>query len=202
MTRPRILLTGFGPFPGFPVNASAALVARLAHEVPFDADVSSIVLPTEWHRGIAEAEAALARFKPDIALHFGVADSARGFVVEEQALNACDARQDACGSLPPAKRLAADGPHVRRATLPVDGIVAALKATRIPVSRSKDAGAYLCNAVLYASLASGTAAPVAGFIHIPRAIGTDGPLSDDQALTGAHLIMQACLALLQDLIKT
>ena len=202
MTSPRILLTGFGPFPGVPVNASAALVARLAHEAPFEAEVTAIVLPTEWHRGVAEAEAALARTRPDIALHFGVADNARGFVIEEQARNVCDPRPDACATLPSAAYLSADGPPVRRSTLPAADIVARLKAARIPVSRSKNAGTYLCNAVLYASLTSGHSAPVTGFIHLPRLIGPGGPLSDDQALTGGRAIIQACLSVSQGLIKT
>lgn len=202
MTRPRVLLTGFGPFPGFPINASAAFVKRLADASRLEAEVTALVLPTEWLRGVAEAQAGLARYRPDIALHFGVADSARGFVVEAQAHNVCDALPDACGGLPAGPQLAPDGPPVRHARLPVEGIMGALRAARIPVARSNSAGTYLCNALLYASLGCDVSAPLTGFIHIPRIIGAPGPLSDEQALTGGQFIIQACLSVDPGSIKT
>ena len=49
--RPIVLLTGFGPFPGVPENATAVLVPRLAkaaRELFPTYDFVAEILPTEW----------------------------------------------------------------------------------------------------------------------------------------------------------
>ena len=51
MARPRVLLTGFGPFPGVPKNPSAWLAEKLADWRPtpeFDGEIHAQILPTEW----------------------------------------------------------------------------------------------------------------------------------------------------------
>jgi pyroglutamyl-peptidase len=201
-----ILLTGFGPFPGVVVNASAALVARVAisarrrwPEVVFH----TATLPTEWARGPKRARMIIARTQPDIILHFGVSGRASGFVIETRSANQCVAEADGAGHLPPLALLETDGPKLRRVTLPVADIVARLKLAALPVSTSDDAGSYLCNAVLFQSLGltEGTASCMAGFIHIPATLAadtldlakTDRALTVGQALTGSLDILAVCL---------
>ena len=49
MARPRVLVTGFGPFPGIAENPSAWLAETLAAEPPMlDAELHTRVLPTAW----------------------------------------------------------------------------------------------------------------------------------------------------------
>ena len=51
MARPRVLLTGFGPFPGAAENSSAWLVEELAGDRQLShlgCDLHAEVLPTEW----------------------------------------------------------------------------------------------------------------------------------------------------------
>ncbi len=49
MARPRVLVTGFGPFPGVAENPSAWLAETLAAEPPnFDAEFHARVVPTAW----------------------------------------------------------------------------------------------------------------------------------------------------------
>jgi len=199
MAHARILLTGFGPFPDVPENASAWLVNRLASHLrasDLPAEIHTAILPVDWHRGPHRVQRLLARVKPHIALHFGVSGAARGFVIEQRARNACAALPDATGALPECTHVEPQGPRIRFVALPVPEIVAALRGLKLPVTRSKDAGAYLCNAVLYTSLASSVASrnhAVTGFIHIPAVIGPDGPLSQDDALRGGLAILAACV---------
>ena len=201
-TMPRsrtLLLTGFGPFPGVPVNASSALVARIAAVARprlSTVTIATATLPTEWRRGPDRVRALIARLRPEIVIHFGVAEQARGFVIERVGANACLAYADAAGVLPPLTVLDADGPLSRPVTLPVSAIVRALEARGLPVAASDDAGSYLCNAVLYSSLSLATerARPfIAGFVHIPPALD-GGPLSFEQAVEGGLVIIETCLA--------
>ena len=210
MSRPAtVLLTGFGPFPGIPVNASGLLVPRLARAARKrfpGVTINALVLPTEWLRGPARVRAAIARNAPDIAIHFGVSPQAHGFVIERRGVNACSSAADGAGRLPPLAVLDPDGPERLASTLPVARIVKQLTAAGLPAVASDDAGTYLCNAVLFQSLALAAGRKsglLAGFIHIPASLAGAGPdgrspahgctLTLDQALAGGLEILAACL---------
>lgn len=175
--RPAVLLTGFGPFPGVPENASSLLVPELAAVasrrwpgIKFEA----VVLPTEWLAGPAAVSEILDCLKPTLALHFGVASTARGFTIESRGHNRTKQLSDAAGRLPPSERLSPDGPDSLAATIPVARIVARLRRRSLPVKLSRDAGGYLCNAVLYGSLRRARQADWrmrSGFVHLPASLG-------------------------------
>jgi pyroglutamyl-peptidase len=179
--RPLILLTGFGPFPGAPRNASSLLTAELAQlaarRMPGYV-VHAETLPTEWRAGPDRLSALFDEYAPAVVLHFGVSHRARGFVVETRAHNICRPFGDACGEAPAGICLADDGPGELAATLPTGLIVERLRRMGLPVQLSRDAGGYLCNAILYHSLqrarrdASGMG-PRRGFIHIPDRLSPD-----------------------------
>lgn len=207
---PRILLTGFGPFPGVSVNASALLVEKLAaatNRASPGLQITSAILPTEWERGPQVLDALWEQVLPDIAIHFGVSDRAPGFVVETTAHNHCRAELDACGALPGSDRHTHTGPQTGAATLPVSSILLRLAAHAIPCCSSTDAGAYLCNAILFRSIERAEAArrrALAGFIHIPASLAGGGPNGQDalpqcpltwaSALTGGQEIIEAARA--------
>jgi pyroglutamyl-peptidase len=208
-TRTTVLLTGFGPFPGVPVNATMRLLPELARaaERQFpDVHLAAEILPTEWTAAPRLLERLLADLQPDLALHFGVSSRARGFEVERRARNACAAQPDAAGLLPVAAALSDDGAEHLPASLPVEHIVARLRRRGIPAFVSRDAGAYLCNATLYHSLSCGRRAPGRriGFVHMPASLARPGganrgrsgasPLTWSQALDGALEILAVCLA--------
>lgn len=200
MEQPRenVLITGFGPFPGVPVNASATLARRLVQKarqrLPRHRFIEDI-LDTEWERAPQRIRDLVRATKPVLALHFGVARDAQGFRIERQAANACRLAEDAAGALPRAVTLAIDGPDLHPVTIDAEAVAAHLSAKNFPVRLSEDAGAYLCNAVLYASLeACARYAPTAraGFIHIPDVFSTSR-LDEDRALAGALEILNICL---------
>ncbi len=192
--RPRILVTGFGPFPDMPFNASAALVRHLADEAQLRGArvrLDTAILPTSWRKAPSEAAAYLERLKPDAVVHFGVSSRATGFHFETRAANA---RRDAadCDGLPPGGYYAMRGgvPYLA-ATLPAEALVRRLRLAGLPACISRDAGRYLCNATLYhtlyiASRAPSVHAPLAGFIHIP-ALPDDGTSAVGAGLGWAEL---------------
>ena len=188
-SRPALLLTGFGPFPGVPVNATARLVpalAAIAHDTFKDHAIHYEILPAEWAVAPVRLATLLETHKPVLALHFGVAQDATGFRVECEGRNACRLSPDAKGEVPPTLNLIADGALSQSVTVPVGKIVQRLHSLGLPAYTSQDAGRYLCNAVLYHSLTASACNQRgfrAGFIHIPTDL-SGPPLSFDAALSG------------------
>jgi pyroglutamyl-peptidase len=74
--QPRILITGFGPFPGAPFNPTQALVQRLVRlRRPAFADVTRIahIFDVTYATVDRELPALVARHRPDALLMFGLA---------------------------------------------------------------------------------------------------------------------------------
>lgn len=176
--RPRrtILITGFGPFPGQPTNASGLLAVLVAEEAGrriAGYDIRAEVLPVEWEAGPARLTDLVREMRPAAAVHFGVSTRARGFAIEQRAINASSGNCDAAGVKRDPCVLANDGPAELASTLPVPLILQRLRRLRIPAQLSRDAGRYLCNAILYQSLAEGRSCAAAGvpsrrgFVHLP-----------------------------------
>ena len=173
---PRVLLTGFGPFPGIAENASAmlvrALAGRLPHVYPAMA-LETVILPTEWRTAPDQVQTALKEFRPDIAVHFGVASETSAFRLETLAQNARNRLADAAGHVHRRRRISAGAPDILLATFPAEAIRQRLERLGLPVEVSCDAGQYVCNATLFRSLslsARARGAPMAGFVHIPSAL--------------------------------
>jgi pyroglutamyl-peptidase len=210
--RTTVVMTGFGPFPSVPVNASMILVPRLAKAAasifPATRFVTEI-LPTEWDTAPKRVDALLSAHAPDLILHFGVSSRARGFEIEQRGRNECALAPDASGCCPDDAEIRSGGPHLIRSRLPVAEIVTRLRDRGIPAFRSWNAGTYLCNATLYHVLLSTRGQnSMAGFVHIPAALAPPGsaaapmttkktspnsPLTWAQALDGGLAILATCL---------
>jgi pyroglutamyl-peptidase len=186
--RTTVLLTGFGPFPSVPANATSVLVPLLAEaaRVRFPGIVfETRTLPTEWAAGIDHLDGCYREIAPNVALHFGVSSRARGFEVEARGRNRLAYLPDACGVFPSAPVLRMNGQEFLASTVPVGMIVNRLRQRGIPAFISRDAGAYLCNAALYSALdmaRRGAREHRIGFIHLPSTL-----LVDDRRVTfGPH----------------
>ncbi|PSM17061.1 hypothetical protein [Nitratireductor sp. StC3] len=197
---PRILLTGFGPFPGAPVNPTEALVAELTAAPPrFDipCTLRMAVLDVDYATIATQLSAIGRDFLPDIAIHFGLAAECRGFRLERLARNShAGARPDRAGGLPDAERICA-GPPTLSSSLPLAAIAIALGGHDLPVEWSDDAGGYLCNTVFALSRAGvcdGLDPAMSGFVHVPMAgEGSQFRLTPVALRDGACVIVQTCL---------
>lgn len=174
--RTTVLLTGFGPFPSVPANATSILVPRLAEaaRTAFPGIIfETRMLPTEWAAGIEHLDGCYREIAPTVALHFGVSSRARGFEVEARGRNRLAFIPDAAGIFPSSPVLRANGQEFLASTVPVGAIVNRLRLRGLPAFVSRDAGTYLCNAALYTALdmARRTSRDHRiGFIHVPSSL--------------------------------
>ena len=102
MERPRILLTGFGPFPGVPTNPSGWLAETLAERLPapeLQGRIHARIFPTEW-QAAALLPNLCETLQPHVMIHFGVSEHAKTFRIEHSAHNRAAPRADAAGALP------------------------------------------------------------------------------------------------------
>src|SRR5205085_7924107 len=74
--KPKILVTGFGPFPGAPYNPTQPLVARLIRlrRPAFDdVELASHIFPVTYQAVDRELPMVLAKHRPQALLMFGLA---------------------------------------------------------------------------------------------------------------------------------
>lgn len=177
MPPPRLLLTGFGPFPGAPRNPTASVVERVVARGRggrFGCEILGHVLPTTW-TALDGLDDLFAAARPDVVLHLGLKRRARAIAVERFARNRANpAAADAAGRGPRGTMLDAEGPPRLAATIPVGRVAARIAALRLPVEISQDAGRYLCNGIFWRSLRGAGGRPT-GFLHLPPTREAAGP---------------------------
>lgn len=162
----RLLLTGFGPFPGAPENPTAQIVQSLAAYPLEGVELITRILPVIWDGAEARMAALIHETKPDAILHLGLATKRTTIGVETRARNECsklvpDAENvcRASGTIDP------HGPGLRHARVDAVRLVDILREAGLDAEISDDAGDYICNHTLY--LALGSDVPSIGFIHLP-----------------------------------
>jgi pyroglutamyl-peptidase len=170
----RVLLVGFGPFPGAPFNPSAVLVKMLARRrrpAFADIDRTAHVFATTYASVDRELPKLLAE-KPDIILMFGLAGRRRHLCIETQARNAVSVlHPDAGGYRPTRSVIAAGRPAALRGNLAFANLLGAVRASSFPARLSRDAGRYLCNYAYWQALARARSdRPLVQFVHIPPVI--------------------------------
>jgi len=171
----RILVTGFGSFPGVRKNPTAALVHALEKDRPRLARLGIRLelesLPVVYAEIASRLEALSRVHRPDAILHFGLAARRRRVSIETRAMNRTSLlRPDASGARAKGFQILPGEPQSLRSTFPAVEIAAALERAGIASRLSDNAGKYICNQTLYLSLAHGGARQV-GFIHVPHLAG-------------------------------
>ena len=167
-TQKTILVTGFTPFPGAPVNPTQMLMTRLPkrlgahqHGIGYHFDV----LPTTWDARSSTTDALRRKITPDAIVHFGVDGTRKDINIESRAVNrAIRVRLDSSGKAPANPELDPQAVRARSATLPSRPLAAAARLSGAPAKVSINAGTYLCNATLWDSIGSGIPSI---FVHVP-----------------------------------
>lgn len=173
MNKLRVLITGFGPFPGAPCNPTQPLVARLMRlrrPALADIELASHIFPVTYRAVDQELPELLAKLRPHALLMFGLAARTAHLRIETRARNAVTmlwpdaaqtrARKGSIGLGPDARPF---GPHTAK-------MLHAARATGIDARASRDAGAYLCNYLSWRAIeaaATDDHLRLAAFIHIP-----------------------------------
>lgn len=165
-----ILVTGFGPFPGAPVNPTGPLVKSLAQWRMGSAKIVTHIFPTSYAAVDCDLPKLIARHRPDALLMFGLATRAVTLRIETHARNALSRLADAGGFVPRLEWIAPGRGASLSLPTPSRRLLAAARATGMPVALSNDAGDYLCNYLCWrAALAARKAGGprLATFIHVP-----------------------------------
>ena len=167
-----ILITGFGPFPGAPVNPTTSLVRHLARlRRPGLADVRLVghVFATSYAAVDRELPRLVARHKPDALLMFGVATREKRIRIETRARNSLAMLPDATSATLRRNAILPGGPAARRIPGPVVRLLAGARSARVPAYLSRDAGRYLCNYICWRGAEAVTAhgPRLAAFVHVP-----------------------------------
>src|SRR5258708_35943035 len=87
----RILVTGFGPFPGAPYNPTQPLVARrlrLRRPALGDVELTGHIFPVTYRDVDRELPELVAKHRPHALLMFGLASRTRFVRTETRARNA------------------------------------------------------------------------------------------------------------------
>jgi pyroglutamyl-peptidase len=169
----RILITGFGPFPGAPHNPTMPLVTRLLRlrrpafsEVEF----SGHIFPVTYKAVDRELPQLLARRRPHALLMFGLATRTPHVRIETRARNAvtmlwpdADHTRVRKGSIAGGADAKMLGPHTAK-------LLRAAVATGIDARASRDAGSYLCNYLSWRAIeatCTDNGPRLAAFVHVP-----------------------------------
>ena len=171
---PVILVTGFGRFPGAPINPTAALLGRIKRaRRPALADlrIATHVFATRYAAVDHELPALIAREKPDAIVLFGVATKAKRLRLELIARNRASVLfADAGGAKPATTMIAGGGPSWRVGRFSPQRLLAAARSAGVRPTISRNAGAYLCNYAYWRALEAAARAGgprAVAFVHIP-----------------------------------
>ena len=169
----RILVTGFGPFPGAPFNPTEPLVARLLRlrRPAFgDVELSRHIFPVTYRDVDRQLPGLLATYRPHALLMFGLASRTWYVRIETRARNAVttlwpDTAQKRLRnwSITHGADALMFGPHTAK-------LLRAALATGIDARASRNAGSYLCNYLSWRAIeatCSDGGPRLAAFVHIP-----------------------------------
>ncbi|MDO8930956.1 MAG: pyroglutamyl-peptidase I [Rhodocyclaceae bacterium] len=172
-TKLRILITGFGPFPGAPYNPTQPLVARLLRlrrPAFSDVELSGHIFPVTYKAVDRQLPEMLGKHRPQALLMFGLASRTPYVRIETRARNAvttlwpdADHTRVRKGSIAGGADALTFGPHTAK-------LLRAAVSTGIHARASRDAGSYLCNYLSWRTIEAtcGDNGPrLAAFVHVP-----------------------------------
>jgi pyroglutamyl-peptidase len=169
----RILITGFGPFPGAPFNPTAPLVARLLRlrrPALDDVELSGHIFPVTYQAVDRELPQLLTKYRPQAGLMFGLAGRTAHVRIETRARNAVTTRWPDADQTRPRKGSIAGGADAVMFGPHTSKLLRAADSTGIDARASRDAGSYLCNYLSWRAIeatGSETGPRLAAFVHIP-----------------------------------
>jgi len=196
----RILVTGFGPFPGAPANPTGPLVRALARKRRPAKDgvtIKAHVFQTRYRTVDRALPRLLKTYKPDALIMFGLATRSRAIRVETLARNRISHHPDAGGFTRGPSRIDEAGPRTRAARAPNAALLRALVRSGLPARLSRNAGDYLCNYTLWHATCAAEdddGPKLAAFIHVPP---LSARITPERLVAAGEAIIEAASAALR-----
>ena len=204
--RLRILLTGFGPFPGAPFNPTTPLVKRLAalRRPAFDdVTLTSHIFDVTYAAVDRELPELIAQHRPQALLMFGLAGRTAHLRVESRARNAVTTRFPDASRQHARKGSIVDGVDARRFGPHSERLLRAALATGIDARMSRDAGSYLCNYLSWRAIETmdgDRGVRLAQFVHVPP-LAHDGTAARGKSSITLEQLVDAGEAMLLALVR-
>lgn len=200
-----VLLTGFDPFGGSPVNPSWQAVQALHGRSIAGHVVVGAEVPTVFGRSLQRLQALLEQHRPALVVCTGQAGGRGAISLERIAINVDDARiADNAGAQPVDTAIVEGGPAAYFTALPIKAMLQALLAAGISAEVSQTAGTFVCNHVFY-GLMHLLAQPAwqgvrGGLIHVPFLPEQGQPsMHVDQIVKGLELAIEVALTTNKDI---
>ncbi len=203
----KILLTGFEPFGGEPVNPAEEAVKRVRDNIN-GAEVIKITIPTVQTKSVEVIEEAIKLHNPDVVVSVGQAGGRYDITPERVAINIDDFRiPDNEGNQPIDETIKEDGKNAYFSNLPLKAMIKHMNDNGVPASLSNTAGTFVCNHVMYGILYMiDKKYPniKGGFIHIPYMTSQimekkNTPfMSLDEIVKGLEFALEACVLYSED----
>ena len=148
----KILVTGFDPFGGEPINPAIESVKRLPDNIA-GAEIIKLEIPTVRKKSLEKIEKAINEHNPEVILSIGQAGGRFDISIERIGINLDDFRiPDNEGNQIIDEPIFPDGENSYFVKLPVKAMVQNVQKNNIPASVSYTAGTFVCNHVLYGIL--------------------------------------------------
>jgi len=201
-----VLLTGFDPFDGSPVNPSWLAVHALHGRQILKRRVVGVQLPTKFDVALRVLGDALDRLQPHLVVCVGQAGGRAAISLERVAINVDDAPiRDNAGVQPVDRPVVNGAPAAYFSTLPIKAMQAALLRNGLAAEVSQTAGTFVCNHVFFGlmhRLAShaGLGHVRGGFVHVPWLPEQGTPnMPLDDIVRGLRLALRCALSCQQDI---
>ncbi|MGF6309453.1 pyroglutamyl-peptidase [Bradyrhizobium sp. i1.8.4] len=204
--RLRILVTGFGSFPGAPFNPTMPLVKRLAglRRPAFDnVALTSYIFHVTYAAIDRELPELIAQHRPQALLMFGLAGRSSHLRIESRARNAVTTRFPDAGRQHPRKGSIEGGADARTFGPHSEKLLRAALTTGIDARLSRDAGSYLCNYLSWRAIEavnSDHGLRLAQFVHVPP-LAHDGTAAPGKSSITLEALVDAGEAMLLELVK-
>lgn len=202
----RILITGFGPFPGAPYNPTMPLVTRLAalrRPALDDIAIATHIFHVTYTTVDRELPQIIDKHRPHALLMFGLAARTPYLRIETRARNAittiwpdADGTRVRKGAISGTADALTFGPHMQK-------LLRAAQATGIDARASRDAGSYLCNYLSWRAIEAthdNGGPKLAAFIHVPP-LARDGTAARRGSGIALEHLVDAGEAMLLELVK-
>jgi len=202
----RVLITGFGPFPGAPFNPTTPLVGeltKLRRPALDEVELTGHIFRVSYETVDRNLPELLERLRPQALLMFGLADRTAYLRVETRARNAvttllpdADGRVARQGAIVTGAQALRFGPHTVN-------LLRAARATGIDARLSRDAGSYLCNYLSFRAIEASlrpNGPNLAGFIHVPL-VARDGMSRRGASRITLEQLFDAGEAMLIEIVK-
>jgi pyroglutamyl-peptidase len=204
---PTVLVTGFDPFGGSPVNPSWDAVHALHGRTVAGHRIVGVELPTVFIASIERLQAAMEEHQPRLVICTGQAGGRGSISLERVAINVNDARiPDNAGSRPIDTPIVNGGPAAYFTNLPIKAMLQALLDAGVRAEVSQTAGTFVCNHTFY-GLMHLLAEPKwrgvrGGLIHVPWLPEQGQPsMRLDEVVRGLELAIACALSTDHDIRK-